>query len=377
MRIRVTNFGGIVPKAQPRALPDNAAQIASNILPTTTEFRPQAADATVVAVSGQTNPLGLYRLQRKADGTFNSDFTTGWLVDSADVSYVKSPLNDNLKEWTYKSFNTGSTPPRVIDVDGGDRQLGVPQPASAPTVVVNTVAQFSTEDRSTGIDSAIQQAVVAIKGHLIPNYFGAAVPAGGGYYARTAANGFDPENPTQFARVFKLSGAGGTISDSYSSIDGSNFSWVFDPALSPFTVTIGGNPHIAIVYSARGLAYVADTGPMTTGLGDILMPGKDDGTKFFTTEQVDALVAQVVDFLDPTQPQVDAMIQAIDAKAAEVQALLDGGARGSLQAVTQAFYSQTDVAAALTAAIAAAAEACWQAADSIVHSGTYVDPGLP
>jgi hypothetical protein len=373
MRIVVTNFGGLVPKAQARALPDNAAQTANNITATTKEFRPHAMDLTVVANSGVTNPLGLYRLARKSDGSLNSDYTTGWIVDSLDVSYVKSPLNDNLKEWTYKSFNDGSAPPRVIDVDGGNRQLGVPTPSAAPTAATNAVAQFSVTDRSTGVDAAIQQSVNSIKGHLVTGNYGAAVPGGGGYFQRTVANGFTPANANQQVRVYRLAGAGSTISNSYCSIDGSNFSWVFDPSLTPFTVTLSGNPHIALAYPAYGTAYGADATPMASDLASLLMPGKIDGTKFYTSGQVTALMLTITNYLDPAQAPVAGMLAALNAKAAEVQGLLDGGSIASLQATTQAFYSKTDVAAALTSAIAAAAESFWQAADSIVHSGAYRD----
>jgi hypothetical protein len=372
-----TNFGGLVPKAQPRALPDNGAQSAENILATTTEFRPHGGDVSVVGATGVSNPAGLYRLARKADGSFNTNFTdaSSWKVDAGDVNYVKSPLNDNSKEWTYKTFNDGSAAPREIDVDGGDRQLGVPQPATAPTVTVNAVAQFSMDDRSVAITAAQQQAIDAIKAHLIPNPYGDQGTPPSGYVNRTTGNGFTPENQYQQVRLYRITGTNATIDDTYNSVPASQFSWVFDPSLTPFRVTYGGNLHTALAFTAFGHTYNADETPMGTALAAILMPGKTDGTKLLTSPQVTELVARVHAYLDPANQTLAPMITAITAKANDVRAILDGTALGSIGGTAQAFYAKTDVAASITAAIAAAAEQAWQGADSIVHSSAYI-PGV-
>jgi hypothetical protein len=115
MPIRITNFGGVVPKASPRALPDAGAQVAKDLQADISEFRPMADDLTVVAASGVTNPKTIHRLARKADGSFNIDMTTGWIVKAAEMSFVKAQINDDTTERTYATFDDGGTPPRVYD----------------------------------------------------------------------------------------------------------------------------------------------------------------------------------------------------------------------------------------------------------------------
>ncbi|WP_206688021.1 hypothetical protein, partial [Streptococcus pseudopneumoniae] len=80
--------------------------------------------------------------------------------------------------------------------------------------------------------------------------------------------GFSPIDPSQQVRCYRLSAAGGVVSDSYVSIDESNLSHVFDPALSPVEglaiasspawALPAGTPHICIPYVAYGQTYDLD-----------------------------------------------------------------------------------------------------------------------
>lgn len=376
MRIVVTNFGGLIPKAQPRALPDNAGQTATNLMPTVAEFRPMAGDSTVVTSSGVNNPATIYRLKLKSDGTANADFATGWKVYAASVNLVRGPLNDNAKEWTYLSYNNGSAAPRVIDVDGGDRQLGVPAPTTAPTVAVTTTDEFTEDERNAAIDTAFATALKAIKGAITQTWVGSTVPGGGGYYARTTANGFTPEDKSQRARVFRLEAAGGSIANAYvGTIPAAAFTWALDPGLSPFPVTLGGDPHIAIAYPAYGMTYTVDEAALSTALQAIDMPGKTDGTKLLTGDQADELAAEFTEYLDPTVGVVKSSVDALKTKALELEQVLNGGDRSSMGSVMADFYLDSEVAGAFTNAIAVAAESAWKLADTMAHSSPYTwDP---
>ena len=65
--LKITNFGGEVPRLPPRILPPDAAQRYENLLATSVELRPLPGDKTVAgAVPGAKT---LYRLGRNADGT--------------------------------------------------------------------------------------------------------------------------------------------------------------------------------------------------------------------------------------------------------------------------------------------------------------------
>lgn len=378
--LRVTNFVGLLPKLAARAPGADFAQTASNIMPTTVEFRPLGADTTVVGNSGVTNPLSIYRLARKADGSFATDFSIGWIATAADRNYVKTPLNDNAKEWTYVTYNDGSQAPRVIDVDGGDRQLGVPAPTTAPTIVVNVVDEFTSEDRAGALQSALAVAKAAVVAAATLVWRGAADPGTGttGYMNRTTANGFNPVDPSQQVRVYRLGSAGSAISDSYTTVDASYFSWVFDPAVgavtgaatasTPAWAGAAGTAHICVPFTAYGITYDLDGAALTTALEAIPMPGLDDGTKLFTSDQVDEIVAELEGYVDPAGAVIKPKIDALAAKVLEAKTLLDGGGRSSIAASVEDFYDIPAVDAQIDAAIDSWANFVFNKADDIARS---------
>lgn len=385
MRIKITNFGGLMPKVKPRALPEDKAQVATNLDPTSSEFRPLPNDTQMVAATGVTNPLTLYRLARVAGGAYNTDMTTGWVVRASDMNFVKGQDNADTTERTYASFNDGSAAPRVFDVTDmvTGRQLGVPKPGSAPTVVMNVVDEFTVEERATGIQAAIAQAVRAVRENSTTNYRGATHPGSttSGYVDYTVANSFLQAADTLMFRAYALTGVGGTINNTYGAGSGDNFSWVFDPQLSPLTwitngsTTWGGTGvnHIGIAFPAYGQTYDINSANLTTALTAILMPGKFDGTKFLTAGQITSIVTDLTNEVSPTGISVKPLIDSLATQVQELRALLDGGARTSLAAITTAFYAKTDVAAAITAAIDNFAQNVYQVAEGVARSSLPPD----
>ncbi|MBX3653190.1 MAG: hypothetical protein KF686_03330 [Ramlibacter sp.] len=380
--LRTQSFGGVMPRVSPRALPPGAAQTAHNLDPSTSEFRPLAQDTEVIAASGFTNPLTIFRLQRNADGSLNTNFSDAskWRIHAGDVSYVKAQVNSDVTDRHYYSFDDGSAPPRVVDALGDDRQLGVPKPTSAPTINVNVVDEFTTEERSAAIDEGIGSAVTAIKNNLTAQGSGAPEPGGttAGYLTRSVANGFEPENKAQQMRLYRLSSDGGVVSDAYSTIAASEFSWVLDPSLGPVRIDFetaaptwaGGTntPHIALAFHAYAQTYDFDSAAAATALAAIGMPGKTDGTKLLTSDQVTELVAQLALYFNPDGDFLKPKLDNLRTKVQEFKGLLDGGQRTSLVAMTTAFYSKSDVAAEITSALSAFAEKVWQAADDVARS---------
>jgi hypothetical protein len=176
-KIDLTSFGGLMPKLAARSLPGDAAQVAIDLEQNTHEFRPVANDTTVVANSGVTNPATIFRFQRKADGTLNTDFTSAatWAVSSVRKSYAKGQVNNDLTDRHYVSFDDGSAAPRAVDVlgvDGSDRQLGVPAPDSAPVLVLNVVDEFTTEERSAAITNLLAFLKTTTESMLTPVWRG-------------------------------------------------------------------------------------------------------------------------------------------------------------------------------------------------------------
>lgn len=150
--LKITNFGGRVPRVSPRALPDGAAQQYRNLLATSVELRPLAGDKTVAAATPGAKTL--YRLGRNADGTMRTGDTAGWITDAADKSYVKGQLNDDATERTVVVWNDGAQAPRVIDAKGADRVLGVPAPASI-SVTANIVDEFTRDEALAWVDETL------------------------------------------------------------------------------------------------------------------------------------------------------------------------------------------------------------------------------
>ena len=157
--IKITNFAGEIPRMSPRALPVDAAQVNSNLLATSTEFRPLADDSVTGPAVAESKTL--YRLSRKADGSLRTDPAEGWLTNADDMSYVKGQINDDATERTYLTFNDGTRKPRVIDALGADRLLGVPPPLSV-TTVLEAVAQFTREDANLWVAGSLVPDLIKI-----------------------------------------------------------------------------------------------------------------------------------------------------------------------------------------------------------------------
>lgn len=130
--IRLTAFGGIVPRTSERLIADNAAQIAVNCRLSSGELIPfNAADK--IYTSAKAGPL--LAIHRIEDGASDA-----WLTWAYDVDVVKASLYGTAR-WCY----TGDGEPRITTladaISGGGNDyphtaytLGTPKPVTAPTV---------------------------------------------------------------------------------------------------------------------------------------------------------------------------------------------------------------------------------------------------
>lgn len=370
MLARIANFGGIIPALAPRALPANAGQVCHNLLASVGYFQPVHADVAV-AVSAVNNPQTLYRLDRKADGAFNSAMTTGWVVAAAPVSYAKGPLNSDTTERTYYSFDDGSAPPRWLDAQGNDRILGVPVPASPPTTAIAIGDEFTAEERAAAVLSAQATMTTLLRAHLNVVWRGYTAPIAttNGYINWSGPPNGTPNQGLQ-ARVYRLAsfnGANnGAISNTYTGSDAAGFSFASDPALAPawvlpastwpawagYNATPALNPdHIAITFHAYGLTYSVDTAPLTAALAAIPMPSKTDGSKLLTAAQItngsDGIIDRLVARLDPEKPENKQKITALSDAVGELRILLNGGAQELAKAQIAQFYATPRIATML------------------------------
>lgn len=143
--VRITNFGGIVPRTSERLLPDNAAQIAINCRLSSGELEPFNTGAKVYS-SAKVGPL--LAIHRIEDGG-----SYAWLAWAYDVDVVKTTLYGTGR-WCY----TGDGEPRITTVadaisgSGDDYPhtgytLGTPKPVTAPTVNTSGGASATMVDR--------------------------------------------------------------------------------------------------------------------------------------------------------------------------------------------------------------------------------------
>jgi hypothetical protein len=129
--LRLSFFGGMVPRAGRRSLQDTQAQVATNVRLTSGQLQP-LRDLVEVDDPDITNLESIYKLTQ--DG---QDYWLGW---AADVDAAKGPIAGDT---TNRTYFTGDGEPRVTDFDlatdddpfpDGWYVLGVTPPITAPAV---------------------------------------------------------------------------------------------------------------------------------------------------------------------------------------------------------------------------------------------------
>lgn len=136
-------FAGVAPSVTARALGEGFAQDNTNLFLRSGEFWPLAGDK-----AHSTCPVGtrtIHRLQRNAAGDLIKDPGAPLRTYPQLLSFVKGQINDERTERTCYTFDDGSARPRVLDVSGGDRVLGVPRPVR-PAVLPVVVDEFSQSE---------------------------------------------------------------------------------------------------------------------------------------------------------------------------------------------------------------------------------------
>lgn len=160
--IVINNFGGEIPRMSSRAKPQGTAEYSTNLLATSTEFRPVIGFQNLNIGAGSPAKT-LYRTARVQTGTTTTVLTAdsnpalGWASDIADLNLVRGQLTDDVTERTYNTNNdadgTDAKAPMVTSFRDGNnaavtKRLGMPAP-TAITVLHNRVAQFTLADANT------------------------------------------------------------------------------------------------------------------------------------------------------------------------------------------------------------------------------------
>lgn len=371
--IKFTALGGLEPSIEPRALPDNGAQVANNVNPGSPTFRPLPGD-TGVATVGTANPLTLYRFDRNTDGSLNTNDTTGWVASATLLNLARTQIDDDTTGRIYYTPSDGATPMYWHNAAGVDRQAGVPAPTAAPTIVsVNDGYVFTQDVRSAELAEVLDQAVQIVMANATSAWAGPDSPLPQGW-VRTI-DFVSPTDPgyegvrREVIRVFAVNPTTGAVVNTFSDMPADESAWVFDQTLggsyyTPSGVTL---PAWATGYSKfwiigmQAFAEVYDiNGPaIKAGLLALKMPGTQGATPLLTGAEADAIVARLVNHGDKDGLRVGAKIEALRAKIWDVAARFTTGGRVSLDAQTAAFYQRADVLATIASAKGDFAEAIW------------------
>lgn len=372
--ITISKFGGLEPSVLPRALPPEASQRCVNMTPDTFDFRPIPSDVAV-ATQAVSNPNTLYRFDRKADGSFNSDETTGWIGAAALLNLARQQLNDDTTGKIYYTHADGSQPMRWHNVAGTNRQVGVPAPTTAPTITsVNDSYVFTDEVKQRESQAALEEAIRAVLGFVIPSWVGFGTLPTGWVRRSTFVASSDPvfaAYEREAVRVFAVNPSTNALISTYSDIPTNEATWVFNPALggvyaelpsgSPLTPSwaTGHTKWWCIPMRAYAQVFDINDAPLKTALMALKMPGTQGADPLLTEAQADLIIARLIEHGDKDGDRVRAQTQLLLARLLGVGAMFTLGAAPALSAAVSSFYSRTDVAAQIASAKRVYAEAMW------------------
>lgn len=174
--IVLRNFGGMAPSANPKSLPEAAATYVQNLDLRFGDFRPLALPAVLAAASAGGT---LYKMEGAAN----------FITRPGVVHFVRGPIANDATERTYY---TGDGAPKVIDLTGEVRQLGVPAPVAAPAVQVVVNDEFSEADATLARDEILTRIKYSVRGSLGGQYLGLTASDLSPKFALNAIDGWLP-----------------------------------------------------------------------------------------------------------------------------------------------------------------------------------------
>ena len=385
--IRLDAFGGESPRTPPRNLGPGMAQLSNNLLATATEFRPLAGEL-VVSTLPFSNPKTIRRFTKTTAGNPDiSDFTSSWGASADFLSLAKGQINDDLTERTYytndsAANSTGSA--RVFDNTGFDKALGVPPPGT-PTVVP-TISNEYTYDEDTNarvripgeMEVAVFESATEIRiGDALTPAPTATTSGWLTHEAAVAAGVAVTQTPGDFAFLTPMSGDSLILTE---------LAYLTDVAFGGKKVTYLGADHWAVGLGVQGIGYTINGTTLTTKFKAIRTPDPqtvrtvgadfDTTTQQFSNAEVTAAVQMFVDEYSVDAPAIAPTIRNLNtAREAAVQAMLNYQNQTALAAMVTAFYSKTDVAAEITAAIGNFAKSIVNAEAGILNPPVFESTG--
>lgn len=332
-------FGGMSPSSRETGQDPGVASYCQNLDLRFGDFRPLRAAANVATVTAGAT---LYRFETAG----------GFISNAGQVNYVRGPIPTDTTERTYY---TGDGAPKVTDTTGQVRQLGVPAPTSAPAVVVNSTAQYSTDDSAKDQAKKLAEIVVAIRANYTWPWIGLTD-------AELAAR-FIPQN--DIAKwSYSLKFAGTYASGVFTPTNPAHANLMddrlyFHVGPTPTDPTIWGFVDLDV-----RAQYIEIGAGIDAALAAITDPTDNTGAKkLLTSDQVQTIKGTLLDALKPAdQARDDAIVRLRELKD-QFLALADSGsdASGASAGAVSTFYQKASVTAAINDAVSAAVSSIFDA----------------
>jgi hypothetical protein len=342
--ISLRNFGGMAPSANSKSLPEAAATFVQNLDLRFGDFRPLPVPSVIAAA---TAGASLYKLEGAA----------GFITRPGAVSFVRGPIPNDATERTYYS---GDGAPKVTDLTGDVRQLGVPQPAAAPAIAVNRIAQFSQADAEVARQAKQADYARAIQNSVKRPYVGV---------SDAAAASFVLVLDTQ-RHQFR---APGTLVNGNFVPTNPKHRLLMDDRLKFYLGSANGQTFGCVDIAARGMTAAFD-GDLDTALATIKNP-IDNTTQLLTTDQIAATHEMLNMGLKAREPARDAVVAKIDAMMKEFVTLANNGSDAADASYVDPATVTTQVTSAVTRAVSSIFSAMFTFTNSTGGLPVSVTPG--
>ena len=267
--LSIRRFGGMVPRATKRDLPDDKMQVAIDLVADSDEFRPLLADSASTPVTGM--PAGatvrtLYRHPTNSSTLKGTDLS---------LSFVRSQIADDPYDRVYVSTvkNEGEYQPRVLtstvtSPETSVEFLGVNYPTSAVTLAISTASGvlLSHGDADGFKNSMLAKIKSIVHSALEPVLWNPSFDLDGkaGFRVKDSVTGL-------YQRYWVLNNPGGTV-PSWDTVNGTpvaNHLWLIAVS-NPASVLNGAKREYYADFSAKVLTWCvkpeADVTTQTTAL---------------------------------------------------------------------------------------------------------------
>lgn len=284
-RLKLSDFGGILPSVDPRNLGGGSAQVAHNLDLRFGDFRPLKGIGESVA---EVTP-GAKTIFRTPSGV--------WLSSLRDANYVNSQVNDADYERVYVTGHNANYP--EVWQGGTYYRLGVPAPLTAATLALAVADEYTADDQAASAAEVVDQVTALVRVHVSGAFFGNTKPSNGGTLGGVWLNhGDDSELGTSSAAdvAYVAPMTGDTITEE-------SDQYLADPSLNGKAITYSSAAYWQIASPWRATGWALDAAGLKADLLDLMLPPANTEA-LFTDAQAQAIVDRIADLVDPTKQPV-------------------------------------------------------------------------